>query len=425
MLKTVKVGLKNEKIFPESAMTKMISVALVGICGYGKNYIPHLLKLTNQGAIRFIGAIEPYPAGCPFLPELRAADVPLYASVEEFYKQAYADLVILATPINLHCAQTCLALSMRSNVLCEKPIAATTQDAETIAAASSESKKFVAIGYQWSFTDAIQDLKRDIMLGLFGKARRFKSLVLWPRDDRYYKRNNWAGRRRAGDNSWILDSPINNATAHYLHNMFYVLGSQIHNSAKPVSVVAEIYRANNIENFDTAALRCQTDTGVEMLFYTSHAVPEYRGPVLCYEFENATVRYETDGYGEDNPLITAHYKDGKVKNYGCPDNQPFKKLYDALEAVKTGKPVVCGADAAISQTLCINGAQDSVEEIVDFPGALVSVKSVSEGNVRCVEGLSKILSRCYEECVLPSEAGTTWAKKGRTIDLTSYHSYPM
>jgi predicted dehydrogenase len=406
-------------------MAKTISVALVGICGYGKNYIPHTLKLTNEGAVRFAGAIEPHPDGCPFLTELRAADVPLYESLEEFYKRAYADLVILATPINLHCAQTCLALSNRSNVLCEKPIAATIQDAEMIAAAGSGSKKFVAIGYQWSFTDTIQDLKRDIMCGLFGKAKRFKSLILWPRDDRYYKRNNWAGRQRGSDDSWILDSPINNAAAHYLHNMFYVLGSRIYSSAKPTSVVAELYRANDIENFDTAALRCQTDTGVEMLFYTSHAVAEYRGPVLCYEFENATVRYETNGYGEDNPVVTAHYNDGRVKNYGCPDNQPFKKLYDSVEAAKTGKPIVCGADAATSQTLCINGAQDSVEEIVDFPGSLVSIKSVSEGNVRCVEGLAKILSRCYEEYILPSEAGIAWAKKGRTVDLTNYHSYPM
>lgn len=406
-------------------MAKIISAALAGICGYGKNYIPHLLRLAREKTIRFTGAIDPYPAGCPCLNELKAGDVPLYESLEEFYKHAYADLIILATPINLHCEQICLALSSQSNVLCEKPIAATIQQAETIAAASSRNKKFVAIGYQWSFTDTIQDLKRDIMHGLFGRAKRLRTLVLWPRDDRYYKRNNWAGRQRSSDGSWILDSPINNAAAHYLHNVFYVLGSQIHNSAKPASVVAELYRANDIENFDTAALRCRLDTGAELLFYTSHAIAEYRGPVLCYEFENATVRYETNGYGEDNPAVTAHYNDGRVKNYGCPDNQPFKKLYDTIEAAKADRPIVCGPDAAMPQTLCINGAQDSAGKIVDFPRSMVSVKAVSEGNVKCVEGLSEVMSRCYEKGVLPSEAGISWAKKGRTIDLTSYHSYPM
>ena len=41
-------------------------------------------------------------------------------------------------------------------------------------------KKIVAIGYQWSFSDAIQKLKADVIAGIFGKPRRLKTLVLWP-----------------------------------------------------------------------------------------------------------------------------------------------------------------------------------------------------------------------------------------------------
>jgi len=404
--------------------TEKICVALAGICGYGRNYIPHLLKLAKEGQVRFVGAIEPNPDGCALLPDLQAASVPLYASLEEFYRKASADLMILATPINLHCPQSCFALSKGSNVLCEKPVSATIQDAQAITTAAADCKKFVAVGYQWSFTDTIQDLKRDIMSGLFGRPQRLKSLVLWPRDDRYYKRNNWAGRCRTDDGSWILDSPINNAAAHYLHNMFYVLGSKIDSSAQPASVTAELYRANDIENFDTAAIRCYTDSGVEILFYTSHAIPQYRGPIICYEFENAVIRYETNGYGENNPPVIAHFNDGRIKNYGAPDSQPFKKLYDVVEAARADRQIVCGAAAAMSQTLCINGAQDSPDRIIEFPASMVSTQSVSEGNVKCVESLTEILSQCYEKTVLPSELSISWAQKGKVIDLTDYHLCP-
>lgn len=404
---------------------KQILAAIAGINGYGKNYIPHLLKLAKDGKIRFVGAIEPFPAGCSFLNELQDAGVLLYASLEEFYHKDFADMVILATPINCHYQQSFLAISKGSNVLCEKPLAATIQDAEAMVETGRESKKFIATGYQWSFTDAIQGLKRDIMREFFGRPKRLKSLILWPRDERYYTRNNWAGRKQSDDGNWILDSPINNAAAHYLHNMFYVLGDKIDISARPASVVAELYRANNIENFDTAALRCQTDEGIEMLFYASHAIPAYKGPVICYEFENATIRYETNGYGEDNPLITAHCKDGQIIiNYGCPDTQPFKKLYDSVEAIRNGRPVVCGAQAALPQTLCINGAQDSMDNIVEFPGSLISTQSVSEGNVKCVEGLAETLLACYEKALLPSELGVSWAQRGKPIDLRNYHRYP-
>jgi len=34
----------------------------------------------------------------------------------------------------------------------------------------------------------------------------------------------------------VLDSPVNNATAHYLHNMFYVLGHATDASAMPACV---------------------------------------------------------------------------------------------------------------------------------------------------------------------------------------------
>ncbi len=406
------------------AMTKTISAAVAGICGYGRNYIPHLLKLAKEGQVRFVGAIEPNPDGCALLPDLQAAGVPLYASLEDFYRRASADLMILATPINLHCPQSCFALSKGSNVLCEKPVSATIQDAQAIATAAADCKKFVAVGYQWSFADTIQDLKRDIMSGLFGRPQRLKSLVLWPRDDRYYKRNNWAGRCRTDDGSWILDSPINNAAAHYLHNMFYVLGDKIDTSARPANITAELYRANDIENFDTAAIRCYTDSGAEILFYTSHAIPQYRGPIICYEFENAVTRYETNGYGENNPPVIAHFNDGRIKNYGAPDSQPFKKLYDAVEAARGDRQIVCGAPAAMSQTLCINGAQDSPDRIIEFPASMVSTQSVSEGNVKCVEGLTEILSQCYEKTVLPSELSVSWAQKGKIIDLTDYHLYP-
>ncbi len=40
----------------------------------------------------------------------------------------------------------------------------------------------------------------------------------------------------------VLDSPVNNACSHYLHNMFYVLGDRLDRSDQPKWVTAELYR---------------------------------------------------------------------------------------------------------------------------------------------------------------------------------------
>ena len=50
-------------------------------------------------------------------------------------------------------------------------------------------------------------------------------MVSFPRPLSYFKRNDWAGHLRTPAGEDVLDSPLNNATAHYLHNMLYVLGA--------------------------------------------------------------------------------------------------------------------------------------------------------------------------------------------------------
>ena len=47
--------------------------------------------------------------------------------------------------------------------------------------------------------------------------------------------------------------------------MFFILGSGNSSDAYPAAVQAELYRARDIENYDTAALRCWTQGGVEIL----------------------------------------------------------------------------------------------------------------------------------------------------------------
>src|SRR5690606_34582742 len=107
--------------------------------------------------------------------------------------------------------------------------------------------------------------------GAFGKPKRLRTIVLWPRSDRYYARG-WAGKLRDQAGNLVMDSVANNATAHYIHNMFYVLGRATDESARPARVTAELYRANRIENYDTAAMRVHTEDGVELLYFGSHAV---------------------------------------------------------------------------------------------------------------------------------------------------------
>ncbi|MGB7295832.1 MAG: Gfo/Idh/MocA family oxidoreductase [Candidatus Aminicenantales bacterium] len=399
-------------------MKKPVSIVLVGIGGMGSVYLESLLQHKGSGRFRLAGTVDPHPARCPQQEELQALGIPVFKTLEEFYSRHQADLAIIASPIHFHSAQTCLALAQGSRVLCEKPAAATVQEVRRMQAAERSARSWVAVGFQWSFSSAIQKLKNDIRQGLFGRPRRLKCLYLWPRSEAYYRRNDWAGKVRDDDGRWILDSPVNNAMAHDLHNMLYVLGKETQTAAIPVRLEAELYRAYDIENFDTAAVRCLTAAGAEILFFVSHAAGVDTGPVFSYEFERGEVRAS----GRD-AAITARLA-ATSKNYGVPDAEPLRKMGEAIDSARGDVLPVCGLEAALGQVLAVNGAQDSQPEIQNFPRTILSVRGKPGHREISVEGLAGILRECYEKNRLPSELNVSWSRRGRMVDLDAYVHYP-
>ena len=398
---------------------KPVSVVLVGISGMGLHYLIALLEEFSPEAIELLAVVDPFPEKSERYSELRSRGIPMFLSLNEFYESGrFAELVVISSPIHFHVPQSCEALRHKSHVLCEKPLGATIQDVERIIQQRDTASRWVMIGYQWSYSAAIQALKKDILEGKLGKPVLLKSLYLWPRDESYYQRNSWAGEKKDEEGNWILDSPANNAMAHYLHNMFYVLGDRIETSAQPVEVIAELYRAYTIENYDSVAARVHTEDGVEHLFYASHAAAEERGPMFSFEFEHATVTY---GEYSDDIIVTD--LQGKAKHYGSPEaGHPLQKLFEAVEAVRKPKTIFCGPEAARSQTLCINGIQESFPEIMTFPESMVQ-HDIEKGS-RWVKGLSEALYDCYQKGVLPSEADFSWAKQGKLVNLRNYKFFP-
>ncbi len=396
-----------------------VSILLVGIAGMGSVYLKTLLENRERGLFKIEGAVDPFPERCSQLKELQSLRIPLYPDLENFYSRLAAELAVISSPIQFHGPQTCFALQRGSDVLCEKPLAATIQETRTIIEARDRAKRWVAVGYQWSFSRAIRALKKDILTGLFGKPKRLKCLYLWPRDETYYGRNDWAGKQQDSRGRWVLDSPANNAMAHDLHNMFYITGSSVRTSAVPARVEAELYRAYDIRNFDTAAARCLTESGTEILFYVSHASENDRGPVLHYEFEAATVFAEGR-----NSNLRARLSDGSTRDYGSPDAEPMNKLWASIKSVRSRRPPLCGPEASQSQVLCLNGMQDSTPDIVNFPGALLLMEGEPGRRRIRVMGLDTILEKCYENNCLPSELGASWSRKSSTINLADYRNYP-
>lgn len=385
-------------------MNDPVSIALCGAGGYAERYIEPLLAEAALGHVSLAGIIEPSPERCPQWERLKSLKIPLFSSLEEFFASHRCELLIVASPIHFHCQQACLALANGAHVLCEKPLCTTLKQIELMKAAERASGKNIAIGYQWSFSPAVQRLKADILSGRFGAATRFRSMICQPRGDKYYGRNRWAGRQHLESGELLLDSPVSNAAAHFLHNMLYVLGPDTAESAQPRSIRAELWRAHRIENYDTAVLQIETTSDVKLHFVTSHATQAPYGPTFVYEFEKGIVEYASEEQG-----IVARLSDGDTVRYGSPDQEPepFLKLQAAIATVRSGARPLCGVEAASAHTRCVHMAQQASPGIRQFPESLIQVEPQGPYKRRYVRGLQNVLHRCYlEETTLEQEMET-------------------
>ena len=377
---------------------KKVRILCVGVGGYSHVYLRPFLT-RNDDYYTLVGGVDPFADKSQFYEQLCEKKIPLYNTMEEFYAAGgEADLTIISTPIHFHTRQIITALEHGSNVLCEKPLSGDASDEALIEAAAERAGKFVMIGYQWSYSTAVNALKDDVLAGVLGKPVFLKTIVLWPRTKTYFGRGSgWAGKMRAADGTLIYDSVAANATAHYIHNMLYVCGEK-NLAAEPLDVKADLIRVNDIENFDNITLSFSLESGAKCLFIAAHSCDENHSPILEYRFEKATVTYD-----EDVKDLVAHFADGTEKHYGNPeDDGHSKKGFIAIEGCTTeGFEPLCSHRTAAAHARCIAAIQTN--KIYDANPERVKLREAD--GLLYIEGFTDLLKRCYNEEIMLRDSG--------------------
>lgn len=110
--------------------------------------------------------------------EYGAEDARVYEDYKELVRDPEIDVVHVCTPNVVHCPVTVAAFEAGKHVLCEKPMAATTEDAEKMMAAWKKSGKKFTIGYQNRFRTDAQALKRACDEGKLGEVYFAKAHAL-------------------------------------------------------------------------------------------------------------------------------------------------------------------------------------------------------------------------------------------------------
>ena len=260
-------------------------------------------------------------------------------------------------------------------------------------AAEKETGKFIAIGYQRCFSNAMLALKKDILDGVFGKSISMKFCMSAPRKFEYYARGGgYAGQVRTKDGKIILDSPASNACAHFMQEMFFLLGNEMDTTAEPTLVGGECYRAYDITNFDTCTLKMTVNGDVPVYFAASHVAETGTAHLVRYEFENGYVVI-------DAGIVKATFNDGTVKIYGDPmENQYAHKVIHCLNAIKNGIKPVCTVKTALSHVKLIGEVYHTIP-VAEF----AENEKVQDEERIYVPGLREKLIEAFNRACLLSE----------------------
>ncbi len=402
-----------------------IRFVVVGLGGYGLAHIEAVRWLASQGLGRLSGVValaidrNQRPA---LVEQLLGEQVVLYESTEQFLAGASSTADVLTVPIgiNMHVPVSVAAMKAGLHIYCEKPVAATVEEVDRLIDAEKETGKRVAIGFQHIYSNAIQQLKARICDGRLGKVQSLTLMCGWPRSHQYYTRNEWTGRLRShGD--WILDTPANNAHAHYVMNALYLCSGKQNESAPPVEIQSELYRAHKIESADTVQMRFQTNEGASVFITLTHVNEKELGPSMDIECERGSASWRSD-----NGSTLVRYADGATEEFDnrIHDKWRYEGFRELVHAIQEGRSPLCTPELARPQTVTINAMHQCSPHIVTIPDEFITevedwemYPPNTKGTVRRVPGMNERLTQAFEQKRFFSELGLPWARATGTLKV--------
>ncbi len=400
----------------------MFTAAIIGVSGFGDVHYNDLKKGVEQGRVKILGATvinqNEEEEKCQWL---TANGVKLYTNWQEMLDELSGkiDLCFIPTGIAMHAPMSIAAMKVGANVFVEKPVTATIQEVKQLEAVCEETGKFVAVGFQNIYLPDTHQLKKFLLSGRLGKLKALKARGFWSRNNLYYGRNNWAGCLKVND-AWVLDSPFNNALAHFLNLICFLAGNEFESSAELREITSELYHANKIESADTACIRAVTSDDVDILFYVTHACTQQTSVHIEIEGENGKVIFD---FGESD--IEIRLDDGTVEHIPVTPYSEYRgHIMKALEQrLSDPEAFVCNLQIAGTHILCVNGAHESCPVIHSIPSEFKETVVDGDSVVINVHNICNILTSAFDKGKLPSEIGIKWAVPGKPFDLIGYSEF--
>ena len=248
-------------------------ICVIGCGRWGKNHLRTLASLGSLAAAvdvddtKLSAAMEQYPA------------IKGYNNIEEAVAAGY-DGYVVATPAETHLPLAMAVISKGLNVLVEKPMTLTANEAQMLIDAAKKSSSRLMVGHVLLFHPAIRKIKELIDSGRIGKL--------------YYL---YSTRLNLG-NVRTRESVFSSFAPHDISVLNYLIGG------KPVDIQAKGVKFLQDEVYDTTMTMLEYSDNIHAHIYVSwlHPFKEQRlvivGSTGMISFDDSTVEKEIHLYNK-------------------------------------------------------------------------------------------------------------------------------
>lgn len=236
------------------------------LIGCGRIAINHMKAAINN-KLEIVGVCDIIPEKMDEILEKSnlsgETGIKKYTDYKELVETEKPELVSIATESGSHAEIALFVIGQGINCIIEKPMAMSIEDANRIINLAEEKKVKVSACHQNRFNVAVQELRKALESGRFGKLSHGSINVRWNRNKDYYAQAPWRG-------TWAQDGgALMNQCIHGIDLLRWMMGDEIE----------EIYGATRQQFHDYLEAE---DVGVAVIKFKNGAVGTVEGSTNIY-----------------------------------------------------------------------------------------------------------------------------------------------
>lgn len=234
------------------------------LIGCGRIAVNHIRAVINN-QLELVAVCDILPEAVEGLLEKCGLEntVKKYTDYKQMIAENHLDLISIATESGVHAKIALFCIEHGINVIVEKPIAMSISDADEIIKKSKEKKVKVSVCHQNRFNLAVQEMKKALDNGRFGKLSHGSIHVRWNRTRAYYDQAMWRGK-------WASDGgALMNQCIHGIDLLRWIMGDD----------VDEVYGVTAQRFHDY--LECE-DVGMAVVKFKNGTIGTIEGTVNVY-----------------------------------------------------------------------------------------------------------------------------------------------